>query len=117
GVAGAGPGGDVDVAGGVDDDVSHEGLRAELGFADDALDHAVVDDGAGEPGVQAQVHAGLADQVVGDALPAVRVKRRGVGDGVGVGVGVEVEGTVAAPLVPEFLGGLAVIGRRNNGEA
>ncbi len=99
-VAGAGPGGDVDVAGGVDDDVGHERLRAGLGLADDALDHAVVHDGAGEPGVQAEVHAGLADQVVGDALPAVGVEGHGVADGLRVGVGVEVEGAVAAPLVP-----------------
>ena len=116
-VAGAGPGGDVDVAGGVDDDVRHKRLRAGLGLADDALHHAVVHDGAGEPGVQAEVDAGFADEVVGDALPAVRVERRGVADRLRGGVGVEVEGAVAAPLVPEFLGGLAVIGRRHDGQA
>ena len=78
---------------------------------------AVVHDGAGEPGVQAQVDAGLADEVVGDALPAVRVEGDRVADRLGVGVGVEVEGAVAAPLVPQFLGGLAVIGRRDDRQA
>ena len=46
-VAGAGPGGDVDVAGGVDDDVAEDRLRAGLGLADDALHRAVLDDRAG----------------------------------------------------------------------
>ena len=92
-------------------------LRAGLGLADDALHDAVVHDRAGEPRVQAEVDSGFADEVVGDPLPAVGVEGCGVADRLGVGVGVEVEGAVAAPLVPEFLGGLAVIGRRNDGQA
>ncbi|MDI2020383.1 hypothetical protein PJL18_00887 [Paenarthrobacter nicotinovorans] len=117
GVAGTGTGCDVDVTGGVNDDVGHEGLRAKFRFADDALDHAVVHDGTGEPGVQAEVHSGFADEVVGYPLPAVGVEGGGVANGLGVGVGVEVEGAEAPPLVPEFLGGLAVIGRRDDGQA
>ncbi len=67
--------------------------------------------------MQAEVDAGFADEVVGDALPAVGIEGRGVADGLGVGVRVEVEGAVAAPLVPEFLGGLAVISRRDDCQA
>lgn len=64
--------------------------------------------------MQAEVHAGLSDEVVGHALPAIGIESRGVADGLGVGVGVEIEGAVAAPFVPQFLGGLAVIGGRDD---
>ena len=67
--------------------------------------------------MQAQVDAGFADEVVGDALPAVGVEGRGVADGLGIDVGVEVEGAVAAPFVPQLLGGLAVIGGRDDRQA
>ena len=120
GEGGAGAGGDIEIAGGIDHHIGEEGLAAFLGFDDDALDHAVLDDGGGEPAVKAEIDAGFAHHVVGGALEAVGVERGGEDDRMRRGAGVKVEEIPAGPFLPHGLGltnvGLAVRFGRHHGE-
>src|SRR6185369_12787948 len=83
----AGPRGDVEIAGGVDDDLGQQRLAAGFRLYDDAAHAPVLDDRLGEPAVQPQIHAALDDQIVRDPLPAVRIERDGVDDGLRLAVG------------------------------
>ena len=117
GEPGAGRDGDVEVAGGVDHDLAEDGLAALLALGQDAGDAAVLDEGAGELRVQAEVDAGFGDHVVAGALPAVGVEGDGVADRVRLGAGVEVEQAPTRPFAEH--GGVvaALVFGRVDGEA
>ena len=78
GKRGAGRGGDVEIAGGVDHHVAHDRLAALFALDDDAADARVMDNRAGERRMQAEVDAGLQHHVVAGAFPTIRIEGDGV---------------------------------------
>jgi len=71
---------DIEIAGGVDHDITHDGLPTGFRFADHAGDTPVADDGRGKPRMQPHVDAGLRDEIVGAAFPAVGIEGGGHDD-------------------------------------
>ena len=112
----AGRGGDIEIAGSVDDDLAHDRLPAALGLADDAGDAAVLDDRARKPAVQPHIDLRLADHRVGYALEAVGIEGGGVADRLGLDVRMKVEHAPARPFAPQRGIGAALGFRRHDAE-
>ena len=113
----AGGGRDVEIAGGVDHHVGEDRLASGLRFADHAADAAVLHDRLREPRVQPHVDAGLRDHLVRDALPAVRIERRGKHDRLRLHLRAEVMAAPARPFAVLLPALAALLGRRIDGSA
>ena len=112
----AGRRGDIEIAGGVDDDLAHDRLPAALALADDADDAAILDDCARKPAVQPDIDFRLADHRVGRALEAVGIERGGVADRLGLDVRMKVEHAPARPFAPQGRVGAALGFGRHDAE-
>ena len=95
----AGRGRHIQVAGRVDHHVTQNRLRAALAFTDHPAHGAVFDQRVREPGMQAQIDAGLLHHVERHAFPAIGVEGGGKTDGVRLRMGMEIEGAVAVPAL------------------
>ena len=113
----AGASGDVEIAGGVDDDLRQECLASSFGLDEDPPETPVLDDRLGEPAVQSQAHATLDHQILGDALPAVGIERDRVDDRLRLAAGAEVVAPPARPGAPHVPAHATVLGRRRHGQA
>src|SRR5206468_8555393 len=104
-------------AGRVDDDLGQESLAARLGLDDGAAEAPSLDDRLREPAVQAQIHAALDDEIVGDPLPAVGIERDRVDDRLRLAARPEIVAAPARPPAPYVPSHSAILERRRHGEA
>ena len=102
----------VEIAGGVDHRVGEDRLASGFRFADHAADAAVLHDRPGEPRMQPHIDARRCDQIVRDALPAVRIERRRHHDRLRFCLRAEVMTAPARPFAVFVPALAALLGRR-----